>query len=72
MKYRIDSEYDHTKGKFAFTVTPDLGASVSAHRSEALYPSNFDAMIAGAKYLENQGLRNINWQAVATVAAGLG
>jgi hypothetical protein len=72
MKYRIDSEYAQADGKFAFIVTPDQGASVSAYRSEAVYASNFDAMIAGVQYLENKGVRNINWHAVATVAAGLG
>lgn len=68
MKYRIEPEYVHATGKYAFVVTPEEGATIPAYRSEGVYPSKFDAMIAGALYLEHKGLRNIEWHAVATIA----
>lgn len=71
MKYKITSNYVQSSQKFSFVLTPDAGAKIPAYRSDAIYESNTEAMIAAVKYLEDKGVRNIDWHAVVTVAGGL-
>lgn len=66
MKYKIDSTYVSSARKFATVVTPDEVGPIGPYQSEALYDTHTEALIAGIKYLEIRGVRNINWHAVAT------
>lgn len=63
-KISITSQRDQASGKFASVVTPGPGSRVEPFTSESMFATHDDAVLWGVRYLESQGVSNINWHAV--------
>ncbi|TCW78640.1 hypothetical protein C5O80_30450 [Burkholderia sp. SRS-46] len=70
MRYTIDTSYDPEKQLHAFQVIPEVVGRIGPFQSPVAYPSATEALIAGVRYLEGNGVTNINWQAVGTLLVG--
>lgn len=66
MKYSIDTTYDAQRAAHAFRGVPAAVGGIGQFTSDAVYGSSTDAWIAGVRYLEVMGVKNINWQTVAS------